>query len=47
MHQCDVCPWYCAPRDCECPYVMREKACEDAKEKIRKINQNTANPIKK
>ena len=28
-HQCDYC-WYYEPRGCECPYNMRDRACEKA-----------------
>lgn len=31
MHQCDYCCWYNpASGCCNCPYVMRRKACEKA-----------------
>ena len=29
-HQCDYCCWYYEPRGCECPYNMRDRACEKA-----------------
>ena len=32
MHQCDYCCWYNpASGCCDCPYVMRRKACEKAR----------------
>lgn len=32
MHQCDYCCWYNpASGCCNCPYVMRRKACEKAR----------------
>lgn len=42
MHQCDYCCWYNpASGCCNCPYVMRRKACEKARkqkeEKPRKL----------
>ena len=31
MHQCDYCCWYVnMERGCECPWVMRERACNAA-----------------
>lgn len=34
MHQCDYCCWYVSmARGCECPWVMREKACKNAQQK--------------
>ena len=33
MHMCDYCCWYYAPSDCECPWVMKESACEKARKK--------------
>ena len=39
MHQCDICCWYVSDaRGCECPLVMREKACEEARIKASNIN---------
>lgn len=43
MHQCDFCCWYVSDaRGCECPLVMRENACEEAR-----IKASNANTIKK
>ena len=34
MHQCDYCCWYVSDaRGCECPWAMRAKACEEARNK--------------
>jgi len=30
-HQCDYCCWYYEPRGCECPFNMRDRACEKAR----------------
>ncbi len=30
-HQCDYCCWYYEPRGCECPFNMRDWACEEAR----------------
>lgn len=39
MHQCDICCWYVSDaRGCECPLVMREKACEEARLKASNVN---------
>ena len=29
MHQCDYCCWY-YNGNCDCPYVMKKQACENA-----------------
>lgn len=43
MHQCDYCCWYNpASGCCDCPYVMRRKACE----KARKQKEENEKPIK-
>lgn len=31
MHQCDYCCWY-YNGNCDCPYVMKKRACEKALE---------------
>lgn len=30
MHQCDYCCWYNPAGYCDCPLVMRKKACKSA-----------------
>jgi len=35
-HQCDYCCWYYEPRGCECPFNMKESACERAKKEKHK-----------
>ena len=30
-HQCDYCCWYYESQGCECPFNMRDWACEEAK----------------
>lgn len=31
MHQCEYCSWFYR-ENCECPYVMRDSACNKARE---------------
>lgn len=33
MHQCDYCCWYNPAGYCDCPLVMRKKACIKTKER--------------
>lgn len=47
MHQCDYCCWYNpASGCCDCPYVMRRKACEKArKQKEENEKPKLSNPV--
>lgn len=42
MHQCDYCCWYNPKGHCDCPSVMKMRACDEAYNKASKAKHKTS-----